>query len=90
MNRNEIDKVYLNHLRTNKVRVAITTDEPISQDGDGIYFGTIVAFTPSMLIVSMEMMDSSEETQCAFFCSHIVSIVPMENVSIIFDTQKGA
>ena len=89
MNRtNEIDRVYLNHLRTSKTTVLVTTDEHPTDDASNTYEAKIVAFTSTMLIVEMDVPDVGS-TQCAIFFDHIVSLVPKGKVNIIFEHQKG-
>lgn len=87
MNRYEIDKVFLNYIRTNNIEVTITTDEHPEEGGSSSYTAFIIAFSPSTLVVSINTQHGP--TQCLIYCMHIVSIIPKGEVSIIFDNSKG-
>ena len=87
MNLTEIDKVFLNHLRTNEIPVSILTtgEHNTTHRFDNVH---IAAFTPVMLI--LELRDYLiGTTQCSVFLRNIISIIPKKPIKIIFDHKKG-
>lgn len=85
MNHPDLDKVYLNYLRTNNIEVIISTT---GNGQDAGFRARIAAFNPSIIIASVSH-GKDATTQILICRNHIISITPMEEVNIIFNNPKG-